>query len=126
MKRLKNNKGQGIISEYSLFFFVVTAFVIAMTVYVKRTVQARIHGAERYVMQQVNTAMLNPANNLVGGISGQYEPYYYASEGIRTTESTIIDRELAAGKMGIFEKDIVNATSGFVGTTTQFSPQKAP
>ena len=45
LRYLKTNKAQAVIGEYVLVFFLAIGMVTAMTIYFKRAVQARIHGA---------------------------------------------------------------------------------
>ena len=40
-----NNKGQSVLSEHVMVFFVVVAALVAMTTYAQRAFEARIDGA---------------------------------------------------------------------------------
>jgi len=74
-----NNKGQAVLAEYVMIFFVVIAAVVAVTVYVQRGLNARIHDARNFAVDSVTTSGACDANCMraTGGtISHEYEPYY--------------------------------------------------
>jgi predicted small secreted protein len=72
-----NNKGQSIFSEYVMIFFVVIAAGVAMTAFVQRSFEARIHDARNLLIQTVNSACDANCMNATGGnIAYEYEPYY--------------------------------------------------
>jgi len=75
-----DNKGQSILAEHSMVFFVVIAALVIMTVYVQRALQARIHDVRNYVIGQVmNNSSVCDANCVAaagGNITYEYEPYY--------------------------------------------------
>ena len=74
-----NNKGQSILSEYVMIVFVVIAALVAMTVYVQRGLEARVHAARNYMVDSVLNSGACDANCLSatgGSISREYEPYY--------------------------------------------------
>ena len=50
LNKIQSNRGQGIMSEYGLIFIIVVGMVTAMTVYVKRVIQARIFDARNYMV----------------------------------------------------------------------------
>ena len=77
-----NKKGQTILSEYVMIFFVVIAAVVAMTSFVQRGFQARIHDARNFMVDSVTNSGACDANCLrAAGVTGnqipyEYEPYY--------------------------------------------------
>jgi hypothetical protein len=73
-----NNKGQSIFSEYVMIFFVVIAAAVAMTTFVQRGFEARIHDARNYLITTVNSACDANCMNATGAnsIPFEYEPYY--------------------------------------------------
>ena len=77
-----NKKGQAVVSEYVMIFFVVIAAVVAMTTYVKRGYQARIHDARNFAVDSIMNSGACDANCLAAtGAPGnqipyEYEPYY--------------------------------------------------
>jgi hypothetical protein len=74
-----NNKGQSILSEYVMIFFVVIAAAVAVTTYVQRSFEARVHDARNYMIDAVNKSSVCDANCMAatgGSISHEYEPYY--------------------------------------------------
>jgi len=77
-----NNKGQSILSEYVMIFFVVIAAATAMTVFVQRAFEARVHDAKDYAIDSLTSSGACDANCLQatgGNIAHEYEPYYTAS-----------------------------------------------
>ncbi len=78
-----NNKGQAILSEYVMIFFVVIAAVVAMTTFIQRGLEARVHDARNFMIDSASTALVNVcAGNTdctaaVGNkVPYEYEPYY--------------------------------------------------
>ena len=67
--RFRQHQGQTIIGQYALVFFVAIATITAMTIYVRRGIQARIYDAETYALKAIKTG----ANV---SVLAQYEPYY--------------------------------------------------
>ena len=77
-KQRRSQSGQSILSEHIMIFFVVIAVVAAITVYVQRALQARIHDARDYVISSVANSAVCDANcvRAAGNITAEYEPYY--------------------------------------------------
>ena len=74
-----NNKGQTVLSEYVMIFFVVVAALVAMTTFVQRSLEARVHDTRNYMIDTVINSGACDANCLQaagGKISHEYEPYY--------------------------------------------------
>lgn len=74
-----NKKGQSILSEHLMIFFIVIAALVAMTTYVQRSFEARIHDARNFMIDSVMNNSVCDANCLAatgGQISHEYEPYY--------------------------------------------------
>jgi len=71
-KMNKRLKGQST-AEYAILIGLVIAAAVAMQIYVKRTLQARVHDAGRYLVNK--TVTLDGARNA----EYQYEPYYIDS-----------------------------------------------
>jgi hypothetical protein len=77
-----NKKGQAILSEYVMVFFVVIAAAVAMTLFVQRALEARIHDARDFMIDSVTNSGACDANCLnAAGLTGnqipyEYEPYY--------------------------------------------------
>lgn len=76
-RRLYTKKGQST-GEYALVFAIVLGAIVAMQTYVKRQLQGRVRDGAIYMTTE--TAEL--------GDTGQYEPYYYASDYTTEREST--------------------------------------
>ena len=72
-----NNKGQAVLSEYVMIFFVAVAALVAMTTFVQRGFEARIHDARNFAVDAANAACDTGCQNATGNsISYEYEPYY--------------------------------------------------
>ncbi len=104
----KNNKGQGIAVQYVLTFFIVVGFVAAMSIYIRRVIQGRIHDARGFMVSTVNAVY-------EGNVYAEYEPYYLNTETQRAFDSTEIRREL-----NDYRYDVDQAT------TTQTTATQAP
>jgi Flp pilus assembly pilin Flp len=61
-------------AEYAILLGLVIAAVVAMQVYVKRGIQARIHDASKVLVNRTATAGIGGADEF------QYEPYYLNSQ----------------------------------------------
>ncbi|MCR4337121.1 MAG: hypothetical protein NUV91_04870 [Candidatus Omnitrophica bacterium] len=128
-KKLKNSQGQGVGVQYALTFFLVVATVAGMSLYVQRTLQARIRGATRMVPLVVANAteIGFETGYLVGDISIQYEPYYLNTVATRqvTSRETRQLRDTGIGTSGSFQHDVDQTVS--VGAVSgQASPRRAP
>ena len=79
--RSSNERGTTSMGEYALLIFLVVGTIIAMTTYVKRGFQARMHDARHYMIttasEACNKACMNATwMNGENRIGEQYEPYY--------------------------------------------------
>lgn len=125
MKILSNQRGQALIIQYALTFFVVVAFATAMTVYVRRALQARVHGAQNYVLAEAETVLVDPANNLVGNLYKQYEPYYVKTSAKRSLQSEVEESMWPVGKTGLYGKIGNETTTVTDATSFQYPPVNA-
>ena len=71
-KRLKKNKKAQNTAEYAILISLVVAAIIAMQVYVQRSMQGRIRDA-------VQGYLMTGTSGLGGANTAQYEPYYLSS-----------------------------------------------
>ncbi len=72
-----NNKGQSVLSEHVMVFFIVIAAIVAMTTFVQRSFEARIHDARNFMINSANSVCDANCQQATGGsISHEYEPYY--------------------------------------------------
>ena len=74
-----NKKGQTVLSEHVMIFFVVIAALVAMTTFVQRSFEARIHDAHTFMINAVMNSSVCDANCLAATgktIAYEYEPYY--------------------------------------------------
>ena len=89
MANVNSQKGQTVLPEYVVVFFVVIVAMVAITVYIRRALQARQRDAKVYMIdmaaQGCAQADLNSGGSLdcqgAAGINGgrfiyDYEPYY--------------------------------------------------
>lgn len=106
-RMLQNKKGQGMTVQYVLTFFLVVALVSAMSVYVRRTLQARIRGARNWMGITVNAVTSNPSYNLVGNYLISYEPYYANQTAVREVDSSEIRQHMGnvPSSPGTFQLD---------------------
>lgn len=114
-KILCRNNGQTSMSQYVFVLLMALGGIVAITVHVQRTLQARIRDTAIYMVNNVQTITEVP-------ISYQYEPYY-------ANVSTIVGRSrneetmlLGGGATGIFRKDIDGQI--FVVTNSEQAPPK--
>jgi len=72
-----NKKGQSILSEYVMIFFVVIAAIVAMSTLVQRGLEARLHDARNFVVNSVKKVCDTNCLEATGTtIPYEYEPYY--------------------------------------------------
>ena len=106
MFRLLNNKRGQNTAEYAILIGVIVAAAIAMQIYVRRGMQARVKDAVDY-------SMTNPGTIFN---TSQYEPYYTDSETYTTSTSEVSESMVQGGQI---TRDIVNEYTGRTGTVTQ-------
>jgi len=115
-----NNKGQSILSEYVMIFFVVIAAATAMTTYLQRAFEARVHDARNYAINSVISSGACDANcvNAAGGnLTYEYEPYYTVTSslvGQNAQDNTTLTQGNAEQTASIYVKSINENT----GSTT--------
>lgn len=114
-RKLRDNRGQGIIVEYALTFFLVVAVVTAMSMYFRRTVQGRVRDSIIYMANSVS-------QEYPGNVWVQYEPYYLNTDTRRQfySEETSYLLPSFPTPSGIFEVNY-NQT-----TTAQSYGEQAP
>lgn len=115
LKRFKNKKAQANVGEYVLVFFLIIGMVTAMTVYVKRSLQARLYDARNLIknMDKISDGTKIKTTPMLGNIVIAYEPYYTVTEMNRV--STVEEKKdlssYGSAKVGFFNKDINEQTS---------------
>ncbi len=110
-------KGQ-VMAEYALTFFIVTASIVAMTVFVTRTFQARIYDAKKYMLETVKAAPH------VGKLKAEYEPYYSNTEALVNRSNFDEKQLLPGGITGIFRR-AWNDNTDSNSTSNQRPPKDA-
>ncbi|MFH1691008.1 MAG: hypothetical protein ABIC68_00340 [Candidatus Omnitrophota bacterium] len=86
---LNNRKGQNT-AEYAILIGVIVAAAIAMQIYIRRGMQARIKDAVDYTQTADDDASVNLFTQ------SQYEPYYMSTD-FTTTQSGATTEALEAG-----------------------------
>jgi hypothetical protein len=117
LRYLKNRRAQAVMGEYMVVIFLVLAVIVAMAIYFKRAVQARIHDARDYMVSEVRTRTRGDFN---GNLYKEYEPYYSNVAALVARDADYTTRILPGASSGIFQK-IVNET-----TSMQSISQTAP
>lgn len=115
LKNLSNRQAQAVMGEYVLVIFMVLAVIVAMTVYFKRAIQARLHDARDYMVNDVR-------QRTVGSYSGElylhYEPYYTNTIATVARDASSTTLILPGASSGIFRKVIDETTSVQVNSET--------
>ena len=116
LKNLQKNNAQIVIGEYVLLFFVVTAVIGAMTIYVRRALQGRLRDAQLAMYETATPEIwVGTGVPLVAGQTFfflDYEPYYVNRTAMisRTQNET---RRLSGSfnaASGIFRYEVDNRT----------------
>ena len=113
-----------VMSEYAIMFFVVIGVVSAMSIYVRRALQARIHGARDLMTKSVANYYGGAYNGKRTKVFYEYEPYYVQTNSDSISSSDDEERLLAGGTTGIFTKNL-NATNDVQTNSEQFPPWMA-
>jgi len=117
---LCNRKGQGIAVEYALTFFLVVTFIVAMTAYVRRAIQARVRDSRYFMIGMVRDS------GYTGNLYYEYEPYYGNSEATRVLDSRETRRGFGSRPQpsGIFELEH-DTTTSLMYSSNQAAPGAA-
>jgi len=126
-KSLRTIRGQGIVVQYAAVFFLVVAFVTAMSVFIRRAVQSRMLAAQDYSFKEINAVFENPDYEFAGNLWAQYEPYYLDSQVTQRSSQQVIKQITPAGRDGIMSYEMPHEenVSRFESRKDQFSPQHA-
>jgi len=126
-----NKKGQSVFSEYVMIFFVVIAAAVALTTFVQRGFESRIHDARNYMINAVNNNLVCDANclNATGSsrISYEYEPYYSQYQAtVQTYENDATGLMPGNAQLtGSKYYKVVNSQTGSVSASNQLPPECA-
>ena len=93
LRKLRNRKRGQSTAEYAILIALVVAAVIAMQQYAKRTLQARIYDASKYL---VSETQLNGTSN-----TSQFEPGYLQTEFTVTRDAQDTEFQNGAETAGI-------------------------
>ncbi|MBF0479877.1 MAG: hypothetical protein HQL26_10380 [Candidatus Omnitrophica bacterium] len=102
LKIKKNLNGQILASEYVVVFSVVVGMIVAMTVFVKRSFQARLIDSRDYMIRTVKTQTRGV--NLAGNIQAEYEPYYIKQVRLSGSSQNEQSQILPGSQNGVFIK----------------------
>ena len=116
---LKDQMAQAVMGEYMVVIFLVLTMIVAMTIYFKRAVQARIHDARDYMVGEVR---VRTQGEFDGNLYKEYEPYYSNVAALVARDADYTTQILPGASSGIFQK-IVNETTG-VQAISQTAPPK--
>jgi hypothetical protein len=99
--KLYNKKGQSLVVEYGITFFLVLALLTSISVYVRRVLQARTRDALYFMANTVKE--VHPDNGYF-----QYEPYYANMISVRVEDSVETTQEFGALPIGagIIQRDL--------------------
>lgn len=103
--KLNSRKGQNT-AEYAILIGVIVAAAIAMQIYIRRGMQARVKDAVDFTQ----TADDDSGNKLF--TQSQYEPYYM-ERNLETSSAGAVSQQLQQG--GGIDKDSISSTSQSVG-----------
>jgi uncharacterized protein (UPF0333 family) len=128
-----DNKGQAILSEYVMIFFVVVAALVAMVTFIQRGFEARIHDARNFMVDAVVNSGACDVNCLKAtGAAGskipyEYEPYYaqiLSDVGNNKQENTGATTGNPQVLGAIYTKSVNEATTT-ISTSSQLPPECA-
>jgi len=115
LRKLHNRKAQAVIGEYIVLISMVLAAIVAMTVYFRRAVQARIYDARNYMVSEVAR---RSAGNFSGDLYPEYEPYYTETNATVHRYSDDKSRLLAGGVTGIFQREYNEIVETYMNSET--------
>jgi Tfp pilus assembly protein PilV len=113
LKKFRNKSGQSISAEVVITFVLVTVAIVAMSTYIRRTMQARVRDAVIFTRDEASSA-LGGAN-----VALQYEPYYASAEAKTSQASTT---RVKFGVNGEFIQDSRQGRS-VVSNSVQLAPK---
>jgi len=122
-----NNKGQSVLSEYVMIFFVVIAAAVAMTTFVQRSFEARVHDARNFMVDAVVNSGACDSNCLQatgGNILHEYEPYYEQMNGY-TYQNSVTNSGQTSGNaqvLGAVYLKSINEGTQSNSTSVQLPP----
>ncbi len=126
-----NNKGQAVLLEYVMIFFVVIAAAVAMTTFVQRGIEARVHDARNFMIDAVINNSVCDANCMQaagGDISYEYEPYYaqmLSDVAHKSQENAGATTSSVNWSIGAVYTKATNEQTNTISTSTQLPPECA-
>ncbi len=104
-----NRKGQNT-AEYAVLIAVVVGAIVAMQIYVKRGLQAKV----KHVADRVGDGLLQAGTGITT-VTGQYEPYYNKA-GYKVVQDQQVREQFKEG--GTVRRDSDNETTTRTGGST--------
>lgn len=89
-RKRESSQGQAVSAEYVVVLLVVVGALTAMTVYMRRTIQARAYDAQTLMIAKASKGLEKP-------ILDEYEPYYTNSTTKTEQRQTDASRVLSLG-----------------------------
>jgi uncharacterized protein (UPF0333 family) len=122
-----NNKGQAVLSEYVMIFFVVITALMAMTAYMQRGFEARVHDARNFMINELTDSGVCDSNclNATGNRIGyEYEPYYARTfSDVTHRDATRIGQTTGnPAVIGAIYTKTTNEATGTVTSSSQLPP----
>ncbi len=104
LKVLQQKKAQAVASEYVVVFFIVAAAIGAITIYLRRAIQARVYDARNTMLEMVHS---RANGKYVGNILTGYEPYYLNKDAFISKRAYVSARLEGddPGTSGIYKSD---------------------
>jgi len=109
-----NKKGQSVLAEHVMVFFVVVAALVAMSTFVQRGLKAKIHDARNFMIDSVVNSGACDANCLAAtgsaNIAYEYEPYYSQTVTLATKNDNDFKGRTSgkAAAIGVIYNSIMN------------------
>ena len=124
LKCLKFPRAQ-VLPEYVFMLVLVVAAVSAMSVYVRRALQAKIYDARGAMIERVAGAYNSSPYAPVTTFSNEYEPYYLQTNTTGISDYQDQDSLTAGGTTGTFLKNIIIGATAADTHSTQLPPKDA-
>jgi len=129
-KQGRSHSGQAVFSEYMMVIFLVIAAIVAITVYVQRSLEARIHDARNFMVDTVANNSVCDANCVMatGSIAHEYEPYYTQMAASsqqnqnQTFTATTGNPNIIGAIYGQWDREATQSNA----VTNQLPPEEAP
>ena len=125
-----NKKGQAIMSEFGMILFIVIAAIVAMSTFVQRSFEARLHDERNFMVDSLVNSGACDANCLQATgnkISHEYEPYYamMLSDVTHNEDTNMGSTNGSAEAIGAIYTKATNENTKTSSNSVQLPPQCA-